>query len=182
MRIFFTADTHFGHKNVVAYDESPFGSIRERDEAIITRWNQKVGPEDTVYHLGDFALGSEQYAGAIASRLNGKIYLIKGNHEKVALSESVVWRFESIEGYREEHVNGNLFVMFHYPIHEWNRCHRGSFMLHGHTHRNDDYDPRFRRMNVGIMNCGYAPVSAKEVTTHLLSKEPYPHHGRAHSV
>ena len=179
MNTFFTSDTHFGHSNILRYDNSPFASIREQDNAIIHLWNARVEKSDKVFHLGDFAFGKQAdipYIQSITKRLNGKIHLIKGNHEKIALVPEISGRFESIESYREEHIDKQLFILFHYPIHEWNRCHRGSFHLHGHTHGNDSYDPRFRRMNVGIMNHGYTPVSLRQVVAKLSSKEVFSHH------
>lgn len=42
-KIFFTADTHFGHENVIRFDKRPFASADEMDEEMIRRWNNKVG-------------------------------------------------------------------------------------------------------------------------------------------
>lgn len=54
---FFTSDTHFGHVNIILYCNRPFASVLEMNEQVIARWNDRVGPRDTVYHLGDFAMG-----------------------------------------------------------------------------------------------------------------------------
>lgn len=81
MNIFFTSDTHFGHTNILRYDQSPFASIREQDNAIVHLWNAKVSKTDKVFHLGDFAFGKQAdiaYVRSIANRLNGRIHLIKG--------------------------------------------------------------------------------------------------------
>jgi len=56
MKIWFTADTHLGHENVIRYNPRPFSSTAEMDEALIENWNQVVQPDDAVYHLGDFTL------------------------------------------------------------------------------------------------------------------------------
>ena len=55
-QVFFTADTHYGHRAVVDYCHRPFVDEKEMDEAMIERWNAVVQPGDLVYHLGDFAL------------------------------------------------------------------------------------------------------------------------------
>ena len=52
-KIFFTADTHFGHENVIQFDKRPFASADEMDKEMIRRWNNKVGNGDLVYVLGD---------------------------------------------------------------------------------------------------------------------------------
>ncbi len=54
MSLYFTSDTHFGHKNIIQTCNRPFASVDEMDEAMVARWNQRVGPDDTVFHLGDF--------------------------------------------------------------------------------------------------------------------------------
>ena len=53
MKTFFTSDLHFGHENVIKFDERPFNSVEEMDEELIKRWNNKVGKGDIVYVLGD---------------------------------------------------------------------------------------------------------------------------------
>ncbi len=59
MAIFFTADTHFNHAGALALYRRPFASVREMNAAMIQRWNATVGPDDEVWHLGDFALKTE---------------------------------------------------------------------------------------------------------------------------
>ena len=56
-RIFFTADTHWGHRNIIRYCQRPFADVDEMNEALITNWNSTVGKDDIVFHLGDFAMG-----------------------------------------------------------------------------------------------------------------------------
>ena len=51
--IYFTADTHFGHCNVIRFCDRPFASAEEMDEAMIQNWNDRVTGNDTVYILGD---------------------------------------------------------------------------------------------------------------------------------
>lgn len=84
--IYLTSDTHFGHKNIVDYCGRPYRTadgqidVPAMNEDIVARWNSKVQPGDTVYHLGDFAMGPEENL-LLRKRLNGKIILITGNHD-----------------------------------------------------------------------------------------------------
>lgn len=79
--IFFTSDTHFGHSKIINYCKRPFSSIEEHDKTLIQNWNNVVGQDDTVFHLGDFAYGNSQFVSNIIKQLNGNIILIKGNHD-----------------------------------------------------------------------------------------------------
>ena len=60
MTVYFTADTHFSHKNILLYENRPYQSIEEMDNDLIEKWNKTVGKNDTVYHLGDFVLVAQQ--------------------------------------------------------------------------------------------------------------------------
>ena len=80
-KIFFTSDTHFGHQRSFLWEPRGFNSIEEHDETIIKNWNEVVGPEDEVYHLGDVMLNNNEYGLECIKRLNGKIHLILGNHD-----------------------------------------------------------------------------------------------------
>src|ERR1035437_10371795 len=85
MKTFFTSDTHFNHDNVIQYCGRPFASVDEMNREMIARWNSTVGPDDTVYHLGDFALGKFAEAAPILRRLNGaRKILVLGNHDRSA--------------------------------------------------------------------------------------------------
>ena len=78
--IYFTADTHFGHYNVIRFCDRPFASAEEMDEAMIQNWNDRVTGNDTVYILGDMFFRSTNAEG-ILKRLKGKKRLIVGNHD-----------------------------------------------------------------------------------------------------
>lgn len=98
-KVFFTSDHHFGHTNILKFCNRPFNSIDEMNEELIKRWNEKISPEDEVYHLGDFALTTSEQFKEIINRLNGTIYLIVGNHEGTALGNRK--RFKWIKEYYE---------------------------------------------------------------------------------
>ena len=79
--IWFTSDTHFSHANIIKYCHRPFASVEEMDEQLVSRWNAAVGPNDTVYHLGDFAVGDGKRFAKRVSRLNGRIKILPGSHD-----------------------------------------------------------------------------------------------------
>lgn len=81
---FFTSDTHFGHVNIIKYCNRPFGSVPEMNAAMIAGWNRHVGPDDTVYHLGDFALGPKVLWPEYRRQLNGRIVFILARQPRLA--------------------------------------------------------------------------------------------------
>lgn len=139
--IFVTSDTHFSHTNIVAgvsswpnkeEDCRQFETVKEHDQAIIDGINGIVGPDDTLYHLGDVAF-SEQALFEFLRRVNCKnIHLLFGNHDKAARKHP--HRFASTAERREITVNGQKIVLGHYAMRTWNQQHRGAMMLYGHSH------------------------------------------------
>jgi calcineurin-like phosphoesterase family protein len=79
-KTWFTSDLHFGHKNVINYCDRPYANIEEMHEAIVKQWNFQVGPNDTVYVLGDFSL-NPKWSREILPKLNGTKILVMGNHD-----------------------------------------------------------------------------------------------------
>ena len=81
--VFFTSDLHFGHKNIIRFDNRPFFSVEEMDKTLIENWNRKVSEDDTVYILGDISWYNDEKTTEIFAGLNGHKILIKGNHDRV---------------------------------------------------------------------------------------------------
>ena len=135
MSFFFIGDTHFGHSNIIRYDGRPFSSVDEMNEALIANWNRVVRDRDTVYHLGDVSMLRPEKTRAILDRLNGKICLIRGNHERAAEDKLCRDRFEWIKDYHFLSLNGGIQIaLFHYALRVWNKAHHGAWHLYGHSH------------------------------------------------
>ena len=175
-KIFFTSDHHFGHKNIIKFCNRPFESVEEMDETMIKRWNEKISPDDDVYHLGDVALCSPNKLKKIIDRLHGKIHLIKGNHEKSALACKD--HFEWIKDYYELTVEDDEFpegkqkiILLHYGMRVWNKSHWGTYHLYGHSHGTLPDDPKMRAIDVGVDCHDFYPVSYEEVKAIMKKKE-----------
>ena len=136
--IYYIADMHFGHRNVLRFDARPFESIEAMDETIIQNWNTRVTDEDTVYVLGDAFWKNEADSVAIFSRLNGHKHLIRGNHDRVHGKLGTLW--ESIEHYAEITDGTTQVVMCHYPIPFYKGQFYGGVMLYGHVHNSQDWE------------------------------------------
>ncbi len=162
--IFFTADTHFGHTNILSHCNRPFKDIDHHDEELVRLWNSVVKPNDVVYHLGDVGYGPINNVVSILQKLNGLIHLIRGNHDhKKRLPLEVSSRFFSIQDMLWLDIKGMTpFHLCHYPLLTWNGSNRGSINLHGHCHgklpkRN------CRSFDVGVDCWNYTPVSLPQI-------------------
>lgn len=170
------SDTHWGHANVIKFDNRPFDNVNQMDEALINNWNSVVKPEDTIYHLGDFAFATEERICRILSRLNGNKIFIFGNHDKAMRSSEVRKYFELMTPYLEVKYNGEMICMMHYPMARWNKSHRGAYHIHGHEHGNYKYPEKYRAMDVGAPCIGYTPISLDKVIETLSPFGSTPHH------
>jgi calcineurin-like phosphoesterase family protein len=153
--IYFTSDTHFGDPRVLRIDKRPFKTIPEHDAALIERWNAEVGPEDEVWHLGDFALHVRpERIGELLAALHGRKHLITGNNDGEATLAAPGWA--SVQAYAELNVEGTWLVLCHYAFRTWKNMGRGWIDLHGHSH--GKLKKQTRQYDVGVDVWGYRPV------------------------
>ena len=180
--IFFIADLHLGHANIIRYCSRPFLSAdsEEMDHVLVKNWNYSIMPENTVYFLGDLCYGKKAWEMfEYRKKLKGRILFIRGNHDtdELTVTRSAVLEQEGIH-----------FFLVHDPVDA-----PGDFdgwVIHGHHHNNDlrhfpFVDFRNRRINVSAEVIGYVPVTLREIcsvikrgestggTDHILLR--YPH-------
>lgn len=172
-KLFFTADTHFWHKNIMKFTDRPWDTVEEMNEGIIQRWNETVPEDGVVYHLGDVAFCGITKTKAILERLNGTIHLIKGNHDssKASFKEC----FESVrpafELYVEDEGERQEITLSHFPYLVWNQVQRGAWMLHGHSHGTlVDLGGKILDVGMDVQDC--RPISYEEVKI-KMSNRPY---------
>jgi calcineurin-like phosphoesterase family protein len=133
--VFLVSDTHFGHKGVCHFTRNdgvtklrPFDTPEEMDEFMVEAWNNRVRPNDKVYHLGDVVINRR--ALPILNRLNGDKVLIRGNHD-IFKDEDYTPYFRSLRGY---HVMNGM-ILSHIPVHP-ESLGRFGVNIHGHLHAN----------------------------------------------
>jgi len=89
MNTFVTSDLHLGHGKEFLYKSRGFDSIEEHDRTLVKNWNETVSADDTVYILGDIMLKHTledtefEYGLSLLRRLNGKLIIIRGNHDSM---------------------------------------------------------------------------------------------------
>lgn len=165
--IYYTSDLHFGHKNILRYENRPFESVDEMNEKLVENWNNKVKPEDTVYHLGDFAIKNSSMnldkIIELYNRLNGNKILLIGNHDLDWIDKvSDKLQYKPVD-YLEIKDGDRIVCLCHYPIEDWDGKHHGSMHVHGHIHGRDIISHLPNRFNAGVDVRNYEPVTLDEM-------------------
>lgn len=158
----FTSDHHFGHERIMELipdRRRRFGCVERMTEGMIEAWNERVAPGDVVFHLGDFSLGldAEAIAGIVA-RLNGRITLVRGNHDRPGTHALLSAGFVGVKKkiYLEDPSHGS-WLLNHKPLFE-EAAHR---VICGHVH--DKWTAQGNCVNVGVDVHGFYPISLAEI-------------------
>ena len=167
--IFFSSDLHFYHEKIIRHTQRPYYNVEQMNKSLIKKWNDKIAFDDEVYILGDFTMKGADLASAILYSLKGKKHLIRGNHDHFIDEPQFDGSlFVTVQDYLEITYLNTDFVLFHYPIVEWNGSGKGAIALHGHQHNHKEYNVEnlrngILRYDVGVDANNMAPVSAKEI-------------------
>lgn len=194
--LFFTSDTHLNHDNIRHLTNRPYESVGAMNNAIVANWNSVVTPESTVIHLGDVGMGGDPLViQELLNRLNGKIFLVAGNHD--TMIKKTPFLRERFTGFRipldkwdhpiyeitvKTDTGKRNIVLSHFPLYSWHHMHRGTWHLHGHCHGNIDAEnSKTTRFDVGIDNklSGFKPFSFDQLEK-ILSERAVrlvDHHG-----
>lgn len=182
MTIWFTSDLHFGHANIITYCRRPFHSVDNMNKLLIMQWNEVVADDDTVYVLGDVALGKMADTLPLCSQLKGTKKLVPGNHDRCWTGHRKAggWkeRYEEV-GFEilPNQVDFELdFTLCHFPYAGDSQAedryveHRpidtGRILLHGHVH--DAWKAKDNMINVGVDVWGYYPVSLDDILRYFI--------------
>lgn len=162
VKTFLIADTHFFHENVIKYCNRPFKSVEEMNQVMIKNWNETVDDNDIIYHLGDFTMApyakeisyKDRYinvANKLLDNLNGKKYLIRGNHDpRKGILGQCYWE----DSFREIELNG--FLLTHKPKET------DLINIHGHVHDKMPFwyiEDGKDKFNVSVDMIGFRPIS-----------------------
>lgn len=188
-KIWFTADTHQGHANIIRYDNvalgsklgylpRPYKNTDEMDADMIEKWNSVVSEGDIVYHLGDLSLDKNIHrARDWVKQLNGKIYIVLGNHKSVdkvlvkdGLIEQITPEYELKVPDDDAPDGKQLIVLAHYAHRVWNHSHHGAWHLYGHSHGSLADLPDSLSLDAGIMLYGMKPISYETVKEIMAKK------------
>lgn len=188
--VWFTADLHLGHQNIVRYCDRPYRSVEQMNTDLVTRWNDRVAPGDTVWVLGDVAMGQIAANLPLARRLHGTKHLIAGNHDRCwaghgakAARSVPMYRdagFATVRTSAEVELAGRRTLMNHFPYegdsHDedrfvaWRPTDEGEWLLHGHVHTT--WRQNGRMINVGVDVWDLAPVPADTIAELIEAVAP----------
>jgi len=169
MTLYFTADTHYFHRNVIKYCDRPFESEPKMRRALISIYNQKVRKDDTVYFLGDVAmLGTSQWErlSGLVQSLNGTKHLVLGNHDEFKWQRYLDVGFTSVHSAHWMESNGYKIVMAHDPA-VYCTLDPGTVFLHGHIHNLYKSLPAQRTINVGVDVWDFSPITLQQIFKEL---------------
>lgn len=169
MTIFFTADQHYNHKNIIRYCNRPFASVEEMNEILIENHNKVVKEKDTVYNLGDFIFTRKlDTFSTVVDRLNGKQHFISGSHDYWA--KQLLTSVREIEVIYSQKYKVSI-VLCHYAMRVWPKSHYGSWQLYGHSHGRLPLPGIGKQMDVGVDCWNFFPISIDFVVEYM-KKQP----------
>ena len=183
MNTFITSDTHFCHNKDFLYTPRGYSSIEEHNEGIIQNWNSVVNKEDYVYHLGDIILTDIDAGIECVKRLNGHIFLYRGNHDTDNKIARLCKECKNIDFTEEFPVYASMlqvgkkhFYLSHYPTmtanidddkKPWHRV----YNLCGHTHTQDKWlHWQFGIYHVELDAHNCYPVAIEDIVADIQGK------------
>jgi calcineurin-like phosphoesterase family protein len=185
-KVFFTADTHFSHRNILSYCSRDFPSIEEHDRVLLDNINSNVHIDDHLYILGDFCMGDPlRHLNQIKCR---NLHFVVGSHDKQ------MWQYrDKFVEFKEKictSLSGQFVVMTHCAHLVWERGHHGSAHAHGHSHSRlgnsregvftDEYQKalalivsRAKMHDVGVDGHNFKPYSFDEFMAIIDKKQGF---------
>ena len=189
MTVWFTADTHLGHGNIIKFCQRPFLSPEEfaatrddprarnrispatvirHDNALLDAINTCVDTDDVLWILGDFCWGGRAEALRYRQRIRCRtVKLVWGNHDRPEIADAFA---DCIDQGMVE-VEGQDIWLNHYPMRSWDRAFHGAWHFYGHVHgrlqKEDDANPGMLVKDVGVDACDYRPWSFAELSRYM---------------
>ena len=163
MTVWYTADTHFGHENIIRHCKRPFRSADQMDSVLIGNMWKVVKPDDTLWIVGDFAFGpaakNGEWLEAVFTNLPGREkHFVIGNHDG-GLTLNLPWN--SVSQLTEVRDGGRRCVLCHYPMITWNGARNGAIQLFGHVHQR--WLGSRNAVNVGVDVWDFMPVTIADI-------------------
>lgn len=178
MKTYIISDTHFNHFNIIKYCDRPFKDIDEMNNTITNNWNAIVKKDDIVYHLGDFFLGSKYDLSNIVEKLNGTIYLIRGNHDRLTIKSYEDCGIKVLKN-APIIIDEYKIMLSHRPLPD-TMIKKGYINIHGHIHQKkleDIYDTTLfdkdKHINVSCDVLNFKPILLSNLLKETYKSDLY---------
>lgn len=183
--LWFTADLHLGHENIIKFSKRPYQSVDEMDQALLDNWNECVKETDDIVVIGDLAFFQASNLKRWMNQANGNKFLIRGNHDMKKVNEDIQKKFIWVKDLYTmkvadpDAIGGNQFIaLCHYAFRTWDKKHYGAWNLHGHSHGSLPMLPGHKQLDVGVDVWNYRPVSYDTIKRIMadIEDKPVDHH------
>lgn len=161
--LFICSDPHYGHKNLIknlstwkSGAHRDFKTVDHHNDTLVNNINKTVWKDDVLFLLGDVAFGGFENVRTFMNRIIcDEVHLVLGNHDKhIKVNRDDIKKcFTTVSTRLEVFIDDEYFVMDHYPIREWEACHKGAYHLYGHQHNLPEY--RFSNGDGRTMDVGF---------------------------
>lgn len=171
----FSSDHHFGHKNIIQYENRPFKTLDKMDEYMIAKWNQCVQPDDVCYIIGDFSFRSYIQTVELVQKLHGRKHLIWGNHDDWNRNR-LMKLFDSVYDQAIIQLSNKIRVkLSHFPYvspdenpdrlrnRKFRPYNEGHWLLHGHVHSLWKINRQLKCINVGVDVWDFKPINHDKI-------------------
>lgn len=167
--IWFTADWHIDHANIIQYCNRPFSSVEEMNQVIFDNNFSVFQKTDTVYYIGDLVFGSERRAEFILSKFPRNTFFIKGNHDNSAVIRVAARMCQAVWDLKRIRIEKQHIVLCHWAMRVWDLSHHGSWQCYAHSHA--ELPPIGLQHDVGVDNNNFKPVNFDMLKEIMASKE-----------
>ena len=171
------SDTHFLHNNIVEYCGRP----KDHNERMVTNWNNVVGPNDNILHLGDLVYGvwdrdtmlqcpykTTSLFTPIVSKLNGNKFLIKGNHDTFDDLWYEDLGFTILDSYFSLKYRKQRITFTHVPI---VLTYQNEINVHGHVHNSSFTGLTKRHLNTCVEVMDYGPRAITDLLDYKITRQ-----------
>ena len=168
--VYFTADFHLAHHNIMEYCNRPFGKVSEMDDCLLTMLYETLHKGDILYYLGDLTFKkpmAEKFFDICDDR-KAQVYYIIGNHDKSILK---IAQRRSIWCHSQKYIsiNGKGTMLNHFCMRVWHKSHFNSYHAYAHSH--GGLEPIGKMWDVGVDNNDFQLVSFERFER-IMDKSP----------
>ncbi len=164
--IYFTADFHLDHANIIRFCDRPFRNVQHMNKALIQNYNSVINDDDEVFIIGDLSIKPKSYKWSteqMTRNMKGQKHLILGNHDYFGPFDYIDIGFTTVH----TALIVEEFVLAHDP--SVATAIGDKKLLCGHIHKL--FKMQGNALNVGVDVWDFKPVSIEQVRKEFANAE-----------